>query len=467
MDTTPGQVSTSVGQRGLRIGPSLAVAVLGFFVVTLDAFVVNVALPAIGRDLGGGITGQQWVVDGYTLMFAALLLSAGALSDRVGARQAFGVGIGTFVAASAAGGLAPSIGILVAARLAQGAGAAVILPSSLALIRESYPEAAPRARAIALWSFGASVASSGGPVVGGFLTLLSWRLIFFINLPVGLVALYLLTRVPRSPGRASPFDWVGQVAAVLGIGALTYGLIEGGAAGFGAPWVQGSLVVAIAALAAFLIAQARGAHPLVPLELFRSRPVAVSVSAGFTFTFGFYGLVFLLSLYFQELRGLSSSATGLAFMPMTALAAFVTLLTPRIAVRFGPRVPMAIGQLLMATGLLGLAVAAANAPIALLSALTIPVGLGAALSVPTLTALLVGSVPAAQAGIASGVLNTSRQVGGALAVALFGALVAHRETFLLGMQVSLLIAALLLLATAATSLSLRDAMIKLVPRATT
>src|SRR5919199_2705721 len=210
-------------------GAALAVAALRFFVVTLDALVVNVALPAIGHDLGGGITGLQWVIDGYTLMFAALLLSAGALSDRIGARQAYGAGLATFVAASAACGLAPTMGVLVAARLAQGAGAAAMMPASLALIREAYPDARQRAHAIAVWSLGGAVASAAGPVVGGFLTLLSWRMIFFINLPVGLVALYLLARVARSPRRTVPFDWAGQIAAILAMAALTYGLIEGGA----------------------------------------------------------------------------------------------------------------------------------------------------------------------------------------------------------------------------------------------
>jgi DHA2 family methylenomycin A resistance protein-like MFS transporter len=430
------------------------VAVLGFFVVTLDALVVNVALPSIGSDLGGGITGLQWVVDGYTLMFAALLLSAGALSDRIGARQAYRVGLATFVAASAACGLAPTMGVLVAARLAQGAGAAVIMPASLALIREAYQDARKRAGAIAIWSLGGAVASAAGPVVGGFLTLLSWRAIFFINLPVGLVALYLLAGVARSPRRAAPFDWVGQVAAVLGMGGLTYGLIEGGAAGFTAPRVLAALAVAVVALVAFFAAEVRGAHPMVPLGLFRSRPVAVSVSAGFTFTVGFYGLVFLLSLYLQQLRGLSPLVTGLAFVPMTGLTGVVTLVAPRIAARFGPRVPMAAGQFLIAAGLLGLSAAVAGAPIWLLAALTVLVGLGSALSVPTLTALLVSSVPAARAGTASGVLNTCRQLGGALAVAVFGALVAHRETFVQGLQVSLVIAALLLVVTALASLQL-------------
>ncbi|HEU5368866.1 MAG TPA: MFS transporter [Ktedonobacterales bacterium] len=442
--------------RGAGAGAALAVAALGVFVVTLDALVVNVALPSFGHDLGGSITGLQWVIDGYTLMFAALLLSAGALADRIGARRAFGVGLVTFVVASAACGLAPGIGALVAARLVQGAGAAVMMPATLALIRETYHDGARRARAIALWSLGASAASAAGPVVGGFLILLSWRAIFFINLPVGVVALVLFARVPRSPRRAVPFDWPGQATAVLGMGTLTYGLIEGGADSFTAPRVMVALAVAVVALTAFLVVEARGAHPMLPLELFRSRPVTVSVVGGFTFTVGFYGLVFLYSLYLQQLRGLSPLATGLTFVPMTALTAVVTLLAPRIAARFGPRVPIAAGQALIAAGLLSLCVAAAEGvPIWLLATLSILVGFGGALAVPTITALLLGSVPAERAGTASGTLTMFRQVGGALAVAVFGALVAHRETFLQGLEVSLVIAALLLLVTAMASLSLK------------
>src|SRR5205823_10879575 len=189
---------------------------------------------------------------------------------------------------------------------------------------------------------------AAGPVVGGFLTLLSWRAIFFINLPVGVVALYLLARVARSPRRTAPFDWVGQVTAILGMGGLTYGLIEGGADGFTAPRVIAALSVAVLALLGFFVAQKRTGHPMLPFGLFRSRPVAVSVAGGFSFTVGFYGLVFLLSLYLQQLRGLSPWQTGLAFVPMTALTAVVTLITPRVVARFGPRIPMAIGQLLMA-----------------------------------------------------------------------------------------------------------------------
>ena len=210
------------------------------------------------------------------------------------------------------------------------------------------------------------------------------------------------------------------------------------------------------AVIAFLVAEVRGAHPIVPLGLFRSRPVAVSVSVGLTFTIAFYGLVFLLSLYLQDVRGLSPLATGVSFVPMTGLTAFVTLVAPRAAARFGPRVPIALGQLLIVVGLLGVVVALAlQAPVLLLAMLTIPVGFGSALAIPTITALLVSNVPAERAGTASGVLNTCRQLGGALAVALFGALVAHRETFVQGMQVSLVGAVVLLLVTTAASLQLR------------
>jgi len=267
--------------------PALVAAVLGFFVITLDAVVVNVALPAIRAELGGGITGLQWVVDGYTLMFAALLLSAGALTDRVGARRAFGAGLVVFAAASVACGLAPTIGALITARFVQGAAAALTMPSSMALIGQAYPDPRRRPRAIAIWAMGGAVASSCGPVVGGLLTLASWRWIFIVNVPVGAVALALLARARRSPQRPAPFDAVGQVSAVLAMGGVTYGAIEAGAAGFTAPRVLLAFAVAVAAVAAFLLAQARGAHPMVPLDLFRSRTVSVTVAVGFAFVVGY------------------------------------------------------------------------------------------------------------------------------------------------------------------------------------
>lgn len=251
--------------------------------ITLDALIVSVALPAIGRDLGGGITGLQWVVDGYTLMLAALLLTAGAVSDRVGAKRAFGLGLAVFLAASAACGFAPSLAVLVVARFAQGAGAAVMMPAALALIRDGYPDARARTHALAIWAVGGSVGSAAGPLVGGALAGWDWRWIFFINLPVGLVALVLLGRAASSPPRAVPLDAVGQVSAVVALGAVTYALIEGGQAGFGSVRILGALVLAAVAVAVFLTDQARGRTPMMPLDLFRSRPEADRYHADHTY----------------------------------------------------------------------------------------------------------------------------------------------------------------------------------------
>ena len=436
-------------------GWSLAAALLGFFVVTLDAVIVNVALPDIRQDLAGGMSGLQWVVDGYTLMFAALLLSAGSLSDRAGARRAFGAGMAVFVLASAACGLAPTLAALVAARFAQGTAAAAMMPSSMALITHAYPDPVKRARAVALWSVGGVAASTSGPVLGGLLSLVSWRLIFFVNVPAGAAALVLLARAVRAPRHPAPFDWAGQAAAVAAMGGLTYGAIEAGADGITAAPVLAAFAVAVAALAVFTVRQARGAHPLLPLSLFRSRTVTVAVAAGFAFMTGYYGLPFVMSLYLQELRGLSALGTGLVFLPMMLAGGALTPFVARLGERVGSRILITSGLLAMTAGLTVIAQLPAPVPVPVLSALMILVGLGGPLVMPPLMALLLEAVPARRAGVASGVFNTSRQVGGALAVAVFGALLASRAGFLPGLRDSLLIAAAAVLGAAAVSLLLK------------
>jgi DHA2 family methylenomycin A resistance protein-like MFS transporter len=434
---------------------ALTAAVLGFFAITLDALVVNVALPSIRHDLGGGITGLQWVVDGYTLMFAALLLSAGSLSDRVGARRAFGTGMAVFVVASAACSVAPDLGVLIAARLLQGAGAAVMMPSSLTLIREAYPDQVRRGRAIGVWTVAGAVAAGAGPVAGGALNLVSWRMIFFINLPVGAVALFFLARAGRSPRREVPFDWAGQILVVLAMSALTYGVIEVGADGFGAWDVQVALAGSVAALAAFIAVQARAAHPMVPLDLFRSRTVVIASGTGFAFMTGFYGTVFLYSIYLQQSRGLSPLATGLVFVPSSVASVFGSPLSARLAERFGPRVPIVGGMVIMGLGLAVLAAVTASAPVWLLAVLRIPVGICGPLAMQPTTVVLLESVPAHRSGVASSVFNTSRQLGGALAVAVFGALLATRGQLLDGVRESMVIAAAVAFAAAAANLLLK------------
>jgi MFS transporter, DHA2 family, methylenomycin A resistance protein len=450
---TAGDIDTPHGSATA----ALTAAVLGFFVITLDAMVVNVALPAIRTDLSGGITGLQWVVDGYTLMFAASLLSAGSLGDRIGARRAFGLGLAVFVASSVACGLAPNLGVLIAARLVQGAGAAAMMPSSLTLIREAYPDPVARGRAIALWTIGGSVAAAAGPVAGGALSLASWRMIFFINLPVGVAALFLLARVARSPRRTVPFDYTGQIAAAVAMGALTFGTIEAGADGFGAPKVLTALTVAVAALAVFVAAQARGKHPMVPLDLLRNRTMVISCGTGFAFVAGCYGMTFIYSLYLQEQRGLSSLATGLVFLPMALLSGVVAPFAARLAERYGPAVPIVAGLLLMGAALTALAALPTSAPTWLLALVMIPVGICGPLAIAPTTARLLESVPTHRSGVAGGVFNTSRQVGGALAVAVFGALIAGRAGFLHGLRESLAIAAVAAFAAAAANLLLKPA----------
>ena len=441
-------------RRGSGSGFTLAAAVLGFFMITLDAVIVNIALPSIRHEFGGGITGLQWVVDGYTLMFAALLLSAGALSDRVGARRAFAAGLSVFLAASTACGLAPSLNALVTARFVQGAAAAVMMPASMALISQAYADPVKRARAVAVWAVGGGVASSAGPVLGGLLTLATWRMIFFINLPVGALGLLLLARAERSPRRAVPFDWAGQATAVLAMGGLTYGAIEAGAAGLGAPRVLLAFVVAAVALAAFLAIQARGAHPMLPLDLFRSRTVSITVAVGFAFVVGYYGVPFVMSLYLQQVRGLSPLVTGAAFLPMMLIGVSLTPFSARAAERLGARTLISGGLVLMTAGAAILAAVPAATPVAALAAIMILVGLAGPSVTPPAIGLLLNSVPGHRAGTASGVFNTSRQLGGALAVAVFGALLANQATFIPGLRTSLLLTGVVALAAAAASLFL-------------
>ena len=451
----PGIVS-SAGQRpAARSVIVLVAALLGFFMLSLDSTAVNVALPGIERTLGGSTAGLQWVIDAYTLMFAALLISAGAISDRIGAKRLYAIGLAAFLASSAACGLAPTLGFLIGGRAVQGSAAAVMLPASLALVRQAYGDPVRRAKAIAVWAVGGTVAMAGGPVAGGALTSgLSWRAIFFLNLPAGLVAVALLARAPRSPLRATPLDPAGQVTAVAALAALTFGVIEGGETGFARPAVLGCLLLAAAAMAAFVIAEGRAAYPMVPLGLFRSRVVSVCVAIGFAVNVAFYGVIFVLSLYFQRVLGQSAVIAGLEFLPMTALLPVANLTSARLGTRFGPHTPIKAGLLVSVAGLAALLAAGSRPEHAPLAAALVLAGTGLGVAVPSVIIVLLEAIPADQAGMAAGLLNSSRQVGGTLAVAVFGALIAHRASFLPGMRASLLVAAVTLAVAAAAAFTL-------------
>jgi DHA2 family methylenomycin A resistance protein-like MFS transporter len=433
-DDTASRVSSvdDPGTETRRARIVVTIASLGFFLITLDISIVNVALASIREELGGGTAGQQWIIDGYTLLFACLLLSAGNLADRIGAKMALGLGIVVFTLTSAACAAAPSIGVLIAARCAQGAGAAIMLPASMALVREAFPDPRRRARALGVWAVGGAVAALVGQPLGGLLTTLDWRWVFTINLPVGLGMLAFL--------------------AVVALSALVYGLIEGGHTGFTAAWVIAALVVAVLGIGAFVLVQSRAAHPMMPLSLFHARGFRIALPVGFAFMVGNYGNVFVVSLYLQQHLGLSPLHAGLVFLPSAFFAIAGNLASGPITNRFGVRLPVVAGQLSMVVGLVALLVAAGVGSPLLVALCVIPIGAGGSLAMPSVTGVVLDGVPPQQAGTASAVFNTFRQVGGAVAIAVFGALVADAGSFVTGARTSFAIAAVLLLATALLSL---------------
>lgn len=440
----------SLKRRALILGAMS----LGFAVVQLDVSVVNVAIKPVGAALGGGVSALQWLVGAYTLAFAALILSAGALADRIGAKRMFVGGFALFTACSAACGLAPSLGFLIGARALQGAGAAILVPASLSLLAHAYPDKEQRARAVGVWAAGASAALSGGPLVGGVLiTVLGWRAIFFINLPIGLTGMILTLRyadeTSRSAGRA--IDLPGQLAAIVCLVALAAGTIEGGAHSFATPGILGALGLAVAAAITFVLVERRGSSPMLPPALFRSRAFSAASAIGLLVNVVFYGLIFVLSLFFQHAQQLSPMQTGLAFVPMTGAVMVANVLTSRLAAARGQRVVILGGAILMTAGTLGLLTAGAASSYPAMISQLIALGFGLGLIVPVMTEALLASVERSQSGIASGALNTARQTGSVIGVALFGSLIDGHQ-LVAGMHVALLIATVLMLCVAGLAL---------------
>ena len=458
--TSPRQTppATSSGQplmTGSNSRAALIVASLGFFLITLDVLIINVALTSIEAQLGGGTVGQQWVIDGYTLFFAAFLLLAGNLSERWGARRTYVIGVALFAVTSLGCGFAPTIGVLIAARCLQGLAAALMLPASMALIREQFPDEAARARALGVWAVGGAVAAAAGPLLGGILTTIDWRWVFHVNVPVCIGMLIALVAVGPSPRRAAPFDWLGQALSLIGLSALVYGLIHGGADGFADPVSIAALAIAVVGLVAFVWVEGRRDHPMIPLDLFRPITMRIALTAGFAYLVAWYGTVFLASLYLQQHLGLAPLVAGLAFLPSALLSIPGNLISGPLTNRFGARFPILIGFGMILAGLVGMALTAPLGLPWLTALLIVPVGAGGSVSMPAATSLVLASVPADRAGTASAVFNTFRQVGGALAIAVFGALIAAPGGFLGGMQVSIAIAVAVMLIATLAALAIR------------
>ncbi|VIO77327.1 MFS transporter [Bradyrhizobium ivorense] len=437
---------------GLATTLTLAAMSLGYGVVQLDVTIVNTALDAIGGSLGGGVAELQWVVSAYTIAFAAFILTAGALGDRIGAKRVFMAGFAIFTAASLACALAPDAVTLIAARCVQGLAAAILVPNSLALLRHAYADETARGRAVGVWAAGASLALTAGPFVGGgLIALVGWRAIFLVNLPIGLAGLWLAWRFAgeTTRHRRHELDMPGQLAAVAGLGTLAGALIEGGALGWRSPFVLAGFVLAAAFAVLFVWREARAPQPMLPLSLFGERLFALSALVGLLVNVAFYGLIFVFSLYFQRVNGLSAFETGLAFVPMLAAVLPANLIAPRVAERIGAPATIALGAAITAAGCLAtLGIDRGTGYLAIcLQLIAMSGGLG--LLVPPLTSTLLGSAAPERAGIAAGVLNATRQTGSVLGVALFGSLIGTSSAFISGLHASLVISAGVLLAAGA------------------
>lgn len=404
---------------------TLIAAYLGLFVGLVDANAVNLALPAIGADLGGGVSAAQWTVDAYNVAFAALLLTAGSLGDRFGRRRLLRIGLVTFVAASVACALAATTPILLAARAAQGVGAAMMLPQGLAITAAAFPDPADRARSTAAWAMAAASSTAIGPLLGGVLAdTAGWRWIFWLNAPVGVLALLLSYRhLPESrDSAAAGFDLPGQLLAALGLGSLTVALVEGRA--WPADRVAAVAVVAVAATVAFILLQRRSRNPMLPLDMFGSRGLVAALLATFVMTFGIYGLLLVNSFAFQQQRGLSALATAIWFLPMPLAYLLLIPCASGLSRRTSPRTAMVAGLVLMAGGLLLYAAAGTASPIWLLEASFVLSGAGLALNTGPAVALAMAAIPVRRSGLAAGVVNLARLLGITVGVAVLGSTMA-------------------------------------------
>ena len=398
----------------------LAVAVLGSGMAFLDGTVVNVALPDIGRDLGASTSALQWVLNGYLLTLASLILLGGSLGDRYGRRRVFVLGVMVFTAASLLCAIAPSSGFLVAARLLQGIGGALLTPGSLAMIEASF-RPADRARAIGAWSGLGGVATAIGPLLGGYLVqAVSWRAIFLINLPLGLLVAAMATRhVPetRDPTASGRLDFRGATLVGLGLAGTTYALIEGPEKGMaGAVALAG--VGGVLALVAFLLAEHASPNPMMPLEMFSSRQFSAANLVTFVVYAALGGVFFLLVAFLQISLGYSPIAAGAASLPVTLLMLLFSARAGALAQRIGARIPLTVGPLVIAAGLLLMTrIEPGDSYVSSVLPAVIVFGLGLTLVVAPVTATVLAAADARHSGIASGINNAVSRVGGLLAVA--------------------------------------------------
>jgi MFS transporter, DHA2 family, methylenomycin A resistance protein len=400
---------------------------LGVLIAQIDTSVVNLAVKEIGTNLKAGVTEMQWVIDAYNLVYASLLLTAGTLADLYGRRRIFALGIALFTLGSLLCGLAPNAAVLVAGRAVAGLGAALEIPTSLAILAVAYPDTRERTRALGLWASCNGLAFVIGPTLGGVLVdSVGWRSIFLLIIPLCIVALALaVTAVPESKDpKGRRLDLPGQALAIAALGTLSLGVIEGPRWGWESIGSVLSFAISIAAVSLFLRRQAGSQGALVPLAMFKNRVFSASLGVAAAMTFGMYAMLFLTPLYLQAARGDSALTAGIELLPLSVTYVIVSQLAARIANEFGPRVPMTAGMAMMGIGLFMLALIPIDDSLLLIEAAMLVVGCGLGLNTAPLNAVAVANVSTARSGTASGLVNTARMVGATLGVAVLGAVFA-------------------------------------------
>jgi len=422
-----------MSKRAIPTWAVLAVCCVAQFMVVLDVSIVNVALPKMRADLDLSATGLQWIVNAYTLAFAGFLLFGGRAGDLFGRRRMFVLGLGVFTVCSLLGGLAQNGGQLIAARAVQGVGAAMLAPATLSLITTTFTEPAARRRALGAWSATAASGAAAGVLAGGILTdLLDWRWVLFVNVPVGAALIVAaIVSLAESRAKARPgLDMAGAVTVTGGLALLVYGIVSTDTRPWGSPPTILTLVGAAALLVAFVVIESRlAAHPLVPLGIFRLRSVATANGIAATIGAALFGMFFFLSLYLQQVNGYSPLEAGLAFLPAALSILGGALVGTRMMTRLGVRRQLVIGPLMAAAGLAWLTqLSAGDGYLAHLFGPLVLAGIGLGLSFVPMTIAATADVPIHQAGLASGLINTGRQIGGAIGLAAMATIASAAST---------------------------------------
>jgi EmrB/QacA subfamily drug resistance transporter len=445
---------------------TLAAVAFGLFMIMLDNTVVNVALPSIERDLHVSISSLEWVVTAYALTFAALLITGGKLGDLLGRRRIFIVGIAIFTLSSLACGLAPTSGFLIGARAVQGVGAALMNPASLSIITATFPPR-QRGQAIGIWAGVSAMALAIGPLVGGLIVdNINWNWIFFINVPVGVAGIIvsqLVIKESRDTSHEQSIDLPGLITSSAGLFALTYALIEGNRHGWTSPEIIGLFAGAAALLVAFVLLERYQRLPMLDLELFRIGSFTGSNLVAMLVSLGMFGVFFFVSLYIQNILGWSPTKAGASFLPMTILIILVAPIAGKMSDRIGSRWLMGGGMTLVSISLLFYQRVGLHSTFWTLLPAMLLGGVGMAMTMSPMTAAAMGSVPVDKAGVGSGVLNSFRQLGGSLGIALMGAILASYVTasprspagaqqFVNGLHAALLVAAVITFAAAVVAI---------------